>query len=88
MLKHRRVGSEAMITSPKPKALLSRSSGKARRIVLTAVGSLGDLHPYIAIALGLKSRGHEAIVAASECYRNKVEGRGAVRAGRRRADRL
>jgi hypothetical protein len=28
-----------------------------RRIVLTTFGSLGDLHPYIAVALGLKSRG-------------------------------
>lgn len=47
-----------------------------RRIVLTAVGSLGDLHPYIAIALGLKSRGHEAVVATSACYRQKVEALG------------
>src|SRR3954464_15745832 len=46
---------------------------RPRRIVLTAVGSLGDLHPYIAIALGLKARGHEAIVATSGCYRQKVE---------------
>ena len=26
-----------------------------RRIVLTTFGSLGDLHPYIAVALGLKA---------------------------------
>ena len=39
-------------------------------------GSLGDLHPYIAIALGLKARGHEAVVATSECYRQKVEALG------------
>jgi UDP:flavonoid glycosyltransferase YjiC (YdhE family) len=36
-----------------------------RRIVLTTFGSLGDLHPYIAVALGLKERGHEAIIATS-----------------------
>ncbi len=47
-----------------------------RHIVLTAVGSLGDLHPYIAIALGLKARGHEAVIATSECYREKVEALG------------
>ncbi|MFO0891086.1 MAG: glycosyltransferase [Isosphaeraceae bacterium] len=46
------------------------------RVLLTAVGSLGDLHPYIAIALGLKARGHEAIVATSACYRQKVEALG------------
>jgi len=48
-------------------------SSRPRRIVLTATGSLGDLHPYIAIALGVKARGHESIVATSECYRQKVE---------------
>jgi UDP:flavonoid glycosyltransferase YjiC (YdhE family) len=48
------------------------NAGK-RRIVLTTVGSLGDLHPYIAIALGLQARGHEAIVAAGQCYRRKIE---------------
>ena len=50
--------------------------GRPKRIVLTAVGSLGDLHPYIAIALGLKARGHEAILATSACYRQKVEALG------------
>jgi len=46
------------------------------RIVLTTLGSLGDLHPYIAIALGLKARGHEAVLATAECYRQKVEALG------------
>lgn len=47
-----------------------------RRIVLTTLGSYGDLHPYIAIALGLRARGHDAIMATSECYRRKVEALG------------
>ena len=51
---------------------LGTSAGTGKRVVLTAVGSLGDLHPYLAIALGLKARGHDAIVATSECYRQKV----------------
>jgi UDP:flavonoid glycosyltransferase YjiC (YdhE family) len=46
------------------------------KVVLTTVGSLGDLHPYVAIALGLKSRGHEAIVATSACYQQKIESLG------------
>jgi rhamnosyltransferase subunit B len=50
--------------------------GRPRRVVLTAVGSLGDLHPYIAIALGLKARGHEAVVATSACYQKKIEALG------------
>jgi UDP:flavonoid glycosyltransferase YjiC (YdhE family) len=43
------------------------------RIVLTTLGSLGDVHPYTAIALGLKERGHEAVLATAEYYRKKVE---------------
>jgi UDP:flavonoid glycosyltransferase YjiC (YdhE family) len=46
------------------------------RIVLTTFGSLGDVHPYVAIALGLKARGHEAILATSACYRQKIEALG------------
>ncbi len=43
-----------------------------RRFVLATFGSLGDLHPTLAIALGLKARGHEAAIATSESYRAKV----------------
>lgn len=46
------------------------------RVVITTFGSLGDLHPYLAIALELKRRGHEAIVATGECYREYIESRG------------
>jgi UDP:flavonoid glycosyltransferase YjiC (YdhE family) len=49
------------------------STATGKRIVLTSVGSLGDLHPFIAIGLGLKARGHDPIIATSECYRAKVE---------------
>lgn len=48
----------------------------ARRIVLATFGSFGDLHPYIALALGLKGRGHEPVLATHESYRAKVEGLG------------
>ena len=43
------------------------------RIVVTTWGSLGDLHPYLAIALGLHARGHEVIVATNPCYEKKIE---------------
>ena len=45
-------------------------------IVVTTHGSLGDLHPYLAIALGLKARRHEVILAAGECHRKKIEALG------------
>lgn len=49
-------------------------SGK--RIVLTTFGSFGDLHPYLAIALELKARGHHPIIATSSYYRDKIEAAG------------
>jgi UDP:flavonoid glycosyltransferase YjiC (YdhE family) len=45
-------------------------------VVFTTFGSLGDLHPYIAVALGLQARGHEAVIATSGAYRPKVEAAG------------
>jgi UDP:flavonoid glycosyltransferase YjiC (YdhE family) len=54
-------------------AAVQPGSRPGKRIVLTTVGSLGDLHPYIAIALGLKANGHDAVVAASQYYRAKIE---------------
>jgi len=46
------------------------------RIVLNTFGSLGDLHPYLAIAIELRHRGHTAIIATSEVYRSKVQAAG------------
>jgi UDP:flavonoid glycosyltransferase YjiC (YdhE family) len=42
------------------------------KIVIATFGSLGDLHPKIAIALELKARGHVVTVAAMEFYREKI----------------
>src|SRR4030095_14284085 len=47
-----------------------------KRIVLTTHGTLGDLHPYLAIALELRARGHQPVIATSEYYRQKVEAAG------------
>ena len=47
-----------------------------RRIVLNTFGSFGDVHPYMAIALELKRRGHEPVIATMESYREKIEGAG------------
>ena len=46
------------------------------KIVLATFGSLGDMHPKIALALELKARGHEATIAAMEFYRPKIESLG------------
>lgn len=47
------------------------TSGK--RIVLSTFGSFGDIHPYIAIALELRARGHRPVIATSEVYREKMD---------------
>jgi len=44
-----------------------------KRILLASTGSLGDLHPYLAIGLGLKARGHAVTIATGNPYREKVE---------------
>src|SRR4051794_29986394 len=52
------------------------ATASGRRIVLATFGSLGDLHPFIAVAKGLQARGHDAVVATSECHRERVERQG------------
>lgn len=48
----------------------------AKRILFATIGSLGDLHPCLALALELKQRGHLVTVATTEFYRSKVEALG------------
>ncbi len=47
-----------------------------KRIVLSTFGSFGDIHPYIAIALELQTRGHFPVMATSEVYREKLDAAG------------
>jgi rhamnosyltransferase subunit B len=53
---------------------LDRTIPAPKRIVLTPWGSFGDLHPFLALAIELKRRGHDPLIATSEVYREKVEG--------------
>jgi len=48
----------------------------SKRIVLSTFGSFGDIHPYIAVALELKARGHSPVIATSEVYREKMDALG------------
>ncbi len=56
------------------------------RIVFTTWGSLGDLHPYLALALELKGRGHEAVVASVPTARGARRARPGSNSGRIRPD--
>lgn len=51
------------------------------RFILHPFGSLGDLNPYLALAIGLRGRGHEVLLATSEVYREKVMAEGIEFAG-------
>ncbi len=53
---------------------MTATAGK--RIVLSTFGSFGDIHPYIAIALELKARGHTPVMATAEVYRAKMDAAG------------
>src|SRR5262245_740851 len=46
------------------------------RIVLTTWGSYGDINPYLGLALALKARGHEPVLATAAYYRPAVEREG------------
>lgn len=48
----------------------------AHRVVLATGGSLGDIHPAIAIGLALQARGLTAVVATSVDYQAKIEAEG------------
>jgi UDP:flavonoid glycosyltransferase YjiC (YdhE family) len=43
------------------------------KIVLSTLGSLGDLHPKIALGLELKARGHDVVLNTWEGYREKLD---------------
>jgi rhamnosyltransferase subunit B len=43
------------------------------RIILTTLGSLGDLHPFMALGLGLRDRGHDVVIATIKDYQDRVE---------------
>jgi UDP:flavonoid glycosyltransferase YjiC (YdhE family) len=46
------------------------------RVLLATFGSFGDVNPYIALALALRERGHEGVLAAPEYYRAVIEREG------------
>ena len=47
-----------------------------RPILITAVGSAGDLHPHLGLAKALQQRGHRVSVLTSPNYRDAVENAG------------
>lgn len=52
------------------------SMATGKRVLIACFGSLGDLHPYLAIAIELKRRGHRPVIATLDRYRQAVESEG------------
>src|SRR5579864_2313544 len=46
---------------------------ESKRVVIATIGSLGDLHPCLALARELGRRGHRVTIASTEYYRENVE---------------
>lgn len=46
---------------------------RGKKILFATMGSLGDLHPCLALALELQRRGHSPTIATTPYYREKVE---------------
>jgi rhamnosyltransferase subunit B len=47
-----------------------------KRFLLHTFGSLGDLHPFIALGLGLQARGHQVSIGTVAHYQKRVEAAG------------
>ena len=51
---------------------LNTSPGLTLRIILSNIGTLGDINPLIAIALELKQRGHHPVMAVPAVFETKI----------------
>lgn len=52
---------------------LVKNTGEKKRIVMTTFGSLGDIHPYVALALEMKKRDLDPVIVTAGAYREKIE---------------
>lgn len=50
-----------------------QNSKTQKRIVFAPYGSLGDLHPMLALAIELRTRGHDIVINSLENYREKID---------------
>lgn len=48
----------------------------SKRLVLTTLGSYGDINPFVGLGLALRARGHEVVIATSGFYREYIESAG------------
>src|SRR5882757_4032423 len=46
------------------------------RILLNTIGSAGDVHPFVAIGLALRARGHDVLILANPYFKDRIVGAG------------
>lgn len=46
------------------------------RVLLNSIGTAGDIHPFIALGLALKARGHEVVLVANPYFAARINGAG------------
>lgn len=56
-----------------PVTVPSAQSAAGKRILIATFGSLGDLHPYMALGIALRQQGHRVTIATLGTYREKIE---------------
>jgi rhamnosyltransferase subunit B len=59
-----------------PEIRSAATSTVPRRIVIASFGSLGDLHPFLALGVELRRRGHTVIIATAPHYEDRVKALG------------
>ena len=46
------------------------------RVLLNTIGSAGDVHPFVAVGLALRQRGHEVLVLTNPYFKERIVGAG------------
>jgi UDP:flavonoid glycosyltransferase YjiC (YdhE family) len=53
-------------------SLVHQHSGEYMRAVLTNIGSMGNIQPFVSLAAGLRDHGHDPVLALAPMYRHYV----------------
>lgn len=63
-------------TSPYADTVQPKPETPIARILLNTIGSAGDVHPFVAIALALRERGHEVLILTNPYFKDRILGAG------------
>src|SRR5919205_887956 len=58
------------------RSMIDTAAPRVLHVLLPTIGSAGDVHPIVALALALKARGHRATVITNPIFQELIEGEG------------